>query len=124
MADEENITFPNNSFVWKDLGYQGYLPSNSIHCFEPHKKPANAELTTLQKKENQLIASIRIVVEHAIGSIKRCRIVKEIIRIYDDKIRDSIIETCTALHNFRLAKRGGYKRNQLFDLPNNINFCE
>lgn len=114
MADEESIIFPDDSFLWKDLGYQGYLPNN-IHCFEPHKKPKNKELTKLQKQENQLIASIRIVVEHAIGGLKRCRIVKEIIRIYNGVIRDRVIETCAALHNFRLAQRGGYKRHEIFE---------
>lgn len=123
MVDEEEITFPNDSFIWKDLGYQGYLPEN-IHCFEVYKKPKNGELTPLQKKENQLIASIRIVVEHAIGGVKKCRIVKEIIRIYNVDIRDRVVETCTALHNYRLAKGGGYKRNELFNPPRAINFSE
>lgn len=112
MVDEEKLYFPDNSFLWKDLGYNGYLPKN-VHCFEPHKKPKNKELTKLQKQENQLIASIRIVVEHAIGGMKRCRICKEIIRIYDANIRDSVIETCAALHNFRLACRDNYKVNEL-----------
>lgn len=93
-------------------------------CFEAHKKPKGADLTKFQKKENQLIASVRIVVEHAIGGVKRCRIVKEIIRIYNADIRDRVIETCAALHNYRLAKRGGYKKHELFNPPVNINFCE
>lgn len=112
MVDEEAITFPTESFLWKDLGYHGYLPDN-VHCFEPHKKPKNGELTKMQKQENQLIASIRIVVEHAIGGIKRCRIIKEIIRIYNSVIRDRVIETCAALHNFRVAHRPNYKINDL-----------
>mgnify|MGYP000607373992 FL=1 len=112
MVDEERLCFPDNSFLWKDLGYTGYLPGN-VHCFEPYKKPKGKELTKIQKQENQAIASIRIVVEHAIGGLKRCRICKEIIRIYDDNIRDSVIETCAALHNFRLAFRGNYKINEL-----------
>jgi hypothetical protein len=112
MVDEERLRFPDNSFLWKDLGYHGYLPNN-VHCFEPHKKLKNEELTKIQKLENQAIASVRIVVEHAIGGLKRCRICKEIIRIYDANIRDRIIETCAALHNFRLACRDKYKINEL-----------
>ena len=115
MVDEEMITFPDNSFLWKDLGYQGYLPKN-VHSFEPYKKPKNGELTKIQKSENQLIASIRIVVEHAIGGMKRCRILKDVIRIYSPIIRDSVIETCAALHNFRLKQRKGYKHNVLFNI--------
>ena len=112
MVDEELINFPDESFLWKDLGYHGYLPKN-VHCFEPYKKPKNGELTKIQKQENQLIASVRIVVEHAIGGVKRCRIVKEIIRIYDTTIRDRVVEDCAALHNFRVAQRNPYKINDL-----------
>lgn len=114
MADEEEVCYPDLSFLWKDLGYVGYLPNN-VHCFEPHKKPKNGELTKWQKAENQAIASVRVVVEHAIGGIKRCRIVKEVTRIYNMEIRDSIMETCAALHNLRLQFRGGYRANELFD---------
>ena len=114
MAEEEQRTFPEESFLRKDLGYQGYLPAN-VHCFEPYKKPKNGELTKWQKAENQAIAKVRIVVEHAISGIKRCRIIKEITRIYDAEIRDRLVETCAALHNFRLSARNGYKRNQLFE---------
>ena len=113
MADEENIVFPDYSFIWKDLGYQGYLPENII-CFEPHKKPRNGELTDEQKAENQFIAGVRIVIEHAIGGVKRCRIVKETIRLYNYWIRDRVMETCTALHNFRIKCRGRHQTHPMF----------
>ena len=113
MVDEENICFPDYSFLWKDLGYQGYIPENVI-CFEPNKKPQNGELTSEQKAENQLIASVRVVVEHAIGGVKRCRIVKDTIRLYNYTIRDMVIETCTALHNFRCRSRGRNTPHPLF----------
>lgn len=113
MADEESIVFPKHSFLWKDLGYQGYLPDNT-DAFELYKKPKNGELTKWQKIENQAIASVRIVVEHAIGGVKRCRIMKDIIRLHSLVIRDRVIETCTALHNFRVRIRKPYKINQLF----------
>lgn len=115
MADEEELSLPNGSFLWKDLGYLGFLPAN-VHCFEPYKKPRNGELTKWQKLENQAIAKVRIVVEHAIGGIKRCRIVKEITRIYNAEIRDRIMETCAALHNLRMRYREPYQQNELFDL--------
>lgn len=61
-----------------------------------------------------MIASVRVVVEHAIGGVKRCRIVKDTIRLYNYAIRDMVIETCTALHNFRLKCRGGNKPHPMF----------
>lgn len=48
----------------------------------------------------------------AIGGLKRCRISKKI-RIYDANIRDNIMETYAALHNFRLLFRDNYKINEL-----------
>ncbi len=110
MVEEEELTFADGSFVWKDLGYQGFIPENVL-CFEPHKKPKNGELTSEQKAENKLIASIRIVVEHAISGVKRCRIVKETIRLYDYHLRDNVLAVCSALHNFRVHKRTAYKVN-------------
>jgi hypothetical protein len=116
LIEQDAIQFPDEAFLWKDLGYQGYCPQN-VHCFEPHKKPKNKELTDEQKSENQLIASIRIVAEHAIGGVKRCRILKDTIRLYCAKLRDKVIETCVGLHNFRISKRKKYKVNEIFTIP-------
>lgn len=116
MIQQEELMFPDGAFVWKDLGYQGSMLGN-ILCFEPHKKPKNAELTKDQKAENELIAAIRIVVEHAISGVKRCRIVKETIRLYDYHLRDNVLAVCTALHNFRVKHRKPYRVNPV------LQFC-
>jgi hypothetical protein len=34
--------------------------------------------------------------------VKRCRIVKDQIRLWKDGIRDLVMELCCALHNFRV----------------------
>jgi len=40
---------------------------------------------------------------HAIAnSVKRCRIVKDRIRLWKEGIRDLVMELCCALHNFRV----------------------
>ena len=89
----------------------------------PHKKPYKSknnpdpQLTPEQKQYNTAVGRVRVKVKNAIGGVKKCRIVKEIIRIYNADIRDRVLETCTALHNYRLARRGGYKRNELFNPP-------
>ena len=64
-----------------------------------------SELTPLEKATNRRIASIRICVEHAIGGVKRYRMVKDKIRLLKDGMRDTIMETCCGLHNFRLQYR-------------------
>jgi hypothetical protein len=34
--------------------------------------------------------------------VKRCRIVKDTIRMFKDGIRDMVAEVCCGLHNFRV----------------------
>jgi DDE superfamily endonuclease len=69
------------------------------------KKPHGGELTPPEQEMNRRISSIRIRIEHAIGSVKRCRIVKDKIRLLKDGIRDTMMGTCCGLHNFRLQYR-------------------
>ena len=48
---------------------------------------------------------IRIRIEHALGGVKRDRIVKDQSRLIKDGIRESIMETCGGLPNFPLQDR-------------------
>ena len=54
---------------------------------------------------NQVIASVRIAVEHVIAGIKRCRIVKETLRLTKDGISDMVMEIACGLHNLRVSQR-------------------
>jgi len=62
-----------------DSGYQGIakLYENST---TPHKKPKGGELTPKQKKENRILARVRIPIEHVNRRCKIFRIVKETYR--------------------------------------------
>ena len=104
VADLEEIKFPPDSYLWTDLGFVGY-ESKGVNLIIPHKKPRNGELTQAQKDENQIIASYRVRNEHAIGGMKRCRIMKDVIRIHDSNKRDIVFSTCAALHNLRTIFR-------------------
>src|SRR5712692_8827133 len=44
----------------------------------------------------------RLRIEHVNSSVKRCRIVKDRIRLWKDGVRDLVMELCRALHNFRV----------------------
>ena len=57
-------------------------------------------VTPEQKEHNRLISSIRIVIEHIISGIKRCRIVKDIFRNTKEKYDDLVMEIACGLHNF------------------------
>jgi len=44
----------------------------------------------------------RLRIEHVNSSVKRCRIVKDRIRLWKEGVRDVVMELCCALHNFRV----------------------
>ena len=104
LADLAGYTFPPGSCLYQDMGFQGYT-CEGITIVQPKKKPPGGELTPPQKAANRSISSIRIRIEHAIGGVKRYRMVKDKIRLLKDGIRDTIMETCCGLHNFRLQYR-------------------
>ena len=54
---------------------------------------------------NHLIASVRIVVEHGIAGVKRCRIVKDVFRLTTGGIADMVMEIAGGLHNLRVSCR-------------------
>lgn len=104
VADESNYSLPDGSILVQDTGFQGFAPDNVV-IVQPQKKPRNGELTTEEKALNSLISRLRIRTEHAIGGVKRYRIVKDKIRVWKLGFRDTVIETCCGLHNFRLQFR-------------------
>jgi hypothetical protein len=58
-------------------------------------------------------ASFRVRVEHAIGSIKRYRTVKDECRLRKNLFVESVFSTCAALHNFRIKDRTFAYENKL-----------
>ena len=54
---------------------------------------------------NQIFSSARVVVEHAIAGIKRCRIVKDVLRLTQAGISDRVMEIACGLHNLRVSCR-------------------
>ena len=104
VAELAGYTFPPGSDLYQDKGFQGFfLPGLTI--FQPKKTPPGGELTPPEQETNRRISSIRMRIEHAIGGVKRYRIVKDNIRLLKDGIRDTVMETCCGLHNFRLQYR-------------------
>ena len=54
---------------------------------------------------NQLISIVRIIVEHVIAGVKRCRIVKDVLRLTKTGISDMVMEIACGLHNLRVSCR-------------------
>ena len=104
VSDEVGFELPSSSCLYQDTGFQGFALEDVI-IVQPKKKPKGKELTQEEKDCNRQISSIRVRVEHAIGGVKRYRIVKDKIRNWKDDFRDQVMATCCGLHNFRLNFR-------------------
>jgi hypothetical protein len=69
------------------------------------KKPAGGELTPAEKRRNRKLGRIRVRVEHALAGVKRCRIVKDVLRNTAEEVSDAVMETAWGLHNFQVERR-------------------
>ncbi len=63
------------------------------------------QLTEIDKFLNRIISRVRIVVENVICGIKRCRIVKDPLRLTKENISDVVMEIACGLHNLRVTFR-------------------
>jgi hypothetical protein len=104
LAECAAYTLPPGSCRDQDKGFQGFC-LHGVTIVQPKKKPPGGELTPPEKATNRHISSIRIRLEHAMGGVKRSRIVKDKFRLLKDMVRDTVMETCCGLHNFSLQYR-------------------
>jgi hypothetical protein len=100
ICDEEGTRLPEGSDVYRDTGFQGH-EMHGVNIHQPKKKPRGGELTDEEKENNRLISRIRVIVEHVIAGVKRCRIVKDVFRNTLSGYDDDAIELACGLHNFR-----------------------
>jgi len=92
---------PAGSRLLQDLGFLAFtLPQ--VEILMPTKKPRGQERTLEQQRANQALHHRRLRIEHVNSSVKRCRVVKDRIRLWKDGVRDLVMELCCALHNFRV----------------------
>jgi len=93
-----------NFTVRVDLGFLGIDKDYEIkQLLLPHKKKKNQGLDEGQKKENRSQASERIFVEHAIGGMKRYRILSDRLRVKDIQLYNDVLGVCAGLWNFYLS---------------------
>jgi len=104
MAERAGYPLPPGRSLDQEKGFQGFvLPGITI--VQPKKTPRGGKLTPPEQATNRRISSMSIRIEHASGGGKRYRIVKDTIRLLKDGIRDTMLETCCGLQNFRLQYR-------------------
>jgi hypothetical protein len=101
IAEATPYPLPAGSRLLQDLGFLAFtLPQ--VKVLMPTKKPRGQEFTWEQQVANQALNQRRLRIEHVHSSVKRCRIVKDRIRLWQQGIRDLVMELCCALHNFRV----------------------
>ena len=101
IADATPYPLPRGSGLLQDLGFLGFtLPG--VEILMPTRKPRGGELTVEQQLDNEALHKRRLRIEHVNSSVKRCRIVKDRLRLWRTGIRDLVMEVCCALHNFRV----------------------
>ena len=101
IAEATPYPLPAGSRLLQDLGFLAFtLPQ--VEILMPTKRPPGQELTREEKRANQALHHRRLRIEHVHSSVKRCRIVKDRIRLWKAGIRDLAMELCCALHNFRV----------------------
>src|SRR5262249_32444227 len=84
-------TFAGNGWLLQDLGFLSFtLPH--VEILMPTKKPRGGELTLEQDLANQELHQRRLRIEHVNSSVKRCRIVKDRIRLWKEGVRDLVME--------------------------------
>lgn len=104
LVDDEQYQLPTGSVLYQDMGFQGFTIAGA-QLQQPTKKPRGGDLSDAQKAENQRIASEKIRIEHTMSSVKRCRIVKDKLRYWQDSVRDTVMVIAAGLHNLRLRYR-------------------
>jgi hypothetical protein len=96
--------------VLADLGYLGIRTDYTGEQIAlPHKKPRKSKrhpdtaLTDAQKAENRALSQVRILIENAIGGMKRYNILIDRFRNRRGNFQDDVIAICAGLWNFSLA---------------------
>ncbi|PIR96849.1 MAG: hypothetical protein COT91_04515 [Candidatus Doudnabacteria bacterium CG10_big_fil_rev_8_21_14_0_10_41_10] len=89
-----------------DLGFNGWddqFPGHRIS--QPKRKPRTRDLSQTVKEQNKRKSGIRVLVEHAIGGIKRFRITTDVFRNKFKGFDDQAMLISSGLWNYHLSMR-------------------
>ncbi|MBI3273732.1 MAG: transposase [Candidatus Colwellbacteria bacterium] len=89
-----------------DLGFQGYqqqFPNHTVSM--PERKPRTRELSPTVKERNKQKSSVRVLVEHALGGVKRLNIVADVFRNKVKGFDDKVMLIACGLWNYHLAMK-------------------
>jgi len=98
-----SVVFPRGMALWMDLGFTGFekdYPGTLVMM--PKKKPKGKELTADANAWNRVVSGFRVLVEHAIGGVKRFGIVSDKFRNRKDEFDDKVMLVSCGLWNYHL----------------------
>ncbi len=103
LADKESVfeMIPEEITVMADTGFLGEAKAHKNICI-PKKRTKGKPLTPEEKEMNKLISSYRVLVEHAIGGMKRYRCMSEKLRNKKPFVDDTLILLSAGLWNYHL----------------------
>jgi hypothetical protein len=101
IAHSTPYPLPAGSQRLQDSGFQAFT-LDGVELIQPVKKPRGKGLTRTQKAGNRRISRRRVRIAHVNSRVKRCRMLKETIRVWKAGIRDMVMEIGCALHTFRV----------------------
>jgi len=109
LSDRELIAekLPPDVALWADSGLQGIdkkRPPGSLN-FIAKRGRKDRPLTKAERAENHVISSFRIVVEHAIGGMKRYNATANKLRNKPGMFEDRVMQVAAGLWNYHLAYR-------------------
>jgi hypothetical protein len=105
LADKAGIVrvIPGGVGIWTDTGFQG-ISRDHPNVVMPEKATKRHPLTDAQKENNRIISGLRIVVEHAIGGMKRMKAAADIYRNRIPNTDDRLMLLSAGLWNFHLQQ--------------------
>jgi len=85
-----------------DTGFQG-IQKQRLNTMIPKKAKRGSPLSGEDKQENKVIAGLRVIVEHAIGGIKRFKAFSDIFRNKKAFLEDRLLLVACGLWNLHLV---------------------
>lgn len=103
LADKQSVFehIPKDVSIMADTAFVGEEKVHSL-IYIPKKKPRGRELTMDEKEMNKLISSYRVVVEHAIGGMKRLKCMSEKLRNRKPFIDDTLLLLSAGIWNYHI----------------------
>ena len=103
ILDKSELKIPQNVAKWVDTGFQG-MAKNHDNVVMPKKTTKKNPLTKEEKETNCVISSFRVLVEHAIGGVKRFRVLTDTLRNKIGLFDDLVMELGCGLWNYHLRQ--------------------